>query len=55
MAADNADRERWGALFAKLDANKDGKIEVSELAAALRDLQGVSANEATTEAEVSLE
>ena len=37
MAADNADRERWGALFAKLDANKDGKIEVSELAAALRD------------------
>ena len=35
------DKKRFKELFDKLDANKDGKIEASELAAALSSVQGV--------------
>ena len=52
MASDNSDQKRWKDLFEKLDANKDGKIEVSELADALKKSQGISAYEADTEAMV---
>ena len=36
------DTERFHKLFDKLDINKDGKVEVKELAAALKSLKGVA-------------
>ena len=36
-----ADSARFRELFEKLDANKDGKIEVNELAQGLQTLRGV--------------
>lgn len=35
------DKKRFAELFAKLDVNKDGKIEASELASALSSSHGV--------------
>jgi solute carrier family 25 phosphate transporter 23/24/25/41 len=40
-ALSDADRKRFEDLFAKLDVNKDGKIEVHELSVALKSLKGV--------------
>jgi Ca2+-binding EF-hand superfamily protein len=39
--ASEADKKRFGDLFEKLDVNKDGKIEASELATGLAALRGV--------------
>ena len=46
------DEERYKKLFEKLDANKDGRIEVNELAAALQK-QSVSKKAAAGHAKVS--
>ena len=45
------DRQRFKDLFIKLDVNKDGSIEVSELAAALR-LQKIPEKQAVGHAKV---
>lgn len=36
------DRKRFDDLFKKLDVNENGKIEVKELATALKEIKGVS-------------
>jgi len=41
VALSAADRKRFEELFNKLDKNRDGKIEASELAESLKALQGV--------------
>ncbi len=47
------DRIRFRQLFAKLDVNKDGRIEVNELAVALR-AQAVPEKDAKGHAHVSI-
>ena len=46
------DKDRFKDLFEKLDVNKDGRVEVSELAAALGKLKGVSEKDVAGHAEV---
>lgn len=37
----DSDRDRFEELFNKLDKNKDGKIEVNELAIGLKSVRGI--------------
>ena len=46
------DKERFEKLFAKLDVNKDGKVEVKELAAALKEMKGFSEENVSRHAKV---
>ena len=46
------DRKRFGELFEKLDVNKDGKIEVSELAKGLKAQKTVKESDIAGQAKV---
>lgn len=46
------EKKRFKELFDKLDVNKDGKVEIGELAEGLRKLKGVSSKETQGQAEV---
>ncbi len=49
-----SDAERFKQLFSKLDVNKDGKIEVRELAEGLQSMRGgVASGDAKGQAQVS--
>ena len=47
------DQKRYKELFDKLDVNKDGKVEIKELADGLKKMRGVSGKEMQTHAQVS--
>ena len=48
------ERKRFEDLFSKLDVNKDGKVEVNELSAALKKMKGLSDKAVTGHAQVLL-